>query len=359
MYQAQYTNMRFLVGFFLLLFSFAPSANFLSAQNANDYKVSVMGFYNLENLFDTINDPLINDEEYLPKGKNEWNTDKYHKKLFNMATVLQKLGAEISPTGFTFLGVAEVENKQVLLDLCAHPLLASRNLQVIHYDSEDERGIDVGLLYQPNYFKPVSSRKVPLQLINPKDGKRDFTRDMLYVCGTVDGDTIHILVNHWPSRRGGEKASEWARIAAAQLNRTIVDSLFAANPMANIVVMGDLNDDPTSPSVEVALDTHPNHRKMKPKQLYNPMIQPYKAGNGTLAYRDSWNLFDQIILSRAMGSRSKGTWYLYKMVIFKEPFMIQSEGDFKGYPLRTHAGGQFMNGYSDHFPVYGVFLKKR
>ena len=344
---------------FVLFFMVAPSANTASAQNSNDYKVTLIGFYNLENLFDTINDPLINDEEFLPRGKNEWTSEKYQKKITNMATVIQKMGTDINPIGLTALGVAEVENEQVLLDLCAHPLLATRNLKVIHYDSEDERGIDVGLLYNPNYFKPVSSRKVPLMLNSPTDGKRDYTRDLLYVCGTVDGDTLHLLVNHWPSRRGGEKASEWARISAAELNRTIIDSLYAANPLANIIVMGDLNDDPISPSVEKSLRSVANPKKMKPTEMYNPMILPYKSGNGTLAYRDAWNLFDQMILSKALGSRSKGTWFLYKMVIFKEPFMIQSEGDFKGYPLRTFAGGEFLNGFSDHFPVYGEFLKKR
>jgi Endonuclease/Exonuclease/phosphatase family len=350
---------HFLVSVLLCCCFLALFANDCKAQNSNDYKLSIIGFYNLENLFDTINDPLTNDEEFLPGGANQWNSEKYQKKLFNMATVLSKLGADVSPQGFTALGVAEVECKEVLEDLCKHPLLASRNLQVVHHHSPDERGIDVGLLYNPSYFKLVSSRSVELALVSPKDGKRDFTRDMLHVCGTVDGDTMHILVNHWPSRRGGEKASEWARIEAAKLNRAVADSLLAVNPLANIIIMGDLNDDPISPSVQKTLRTKPSPKKMAPGELYNPCYEPYSKGNGTLAYRDAWNLFDQVILSKAMGSRSKGTWWLYKFVVFKEPFMIQSEGDFKGYPFRTFAGGEFINGYSDHFPVYGVFLKKR
>jgi endonuclease/exonuclease/phosphatase family metal-dependent hydrolase len=188
---------------------------------------------------------------------------------------------------------------------------------------------------------------------------RDFTRDALHVCGTVDGDTIHVLVNHWPSRRGGEKVSEWARIAAAKLNRAVVDSLLEANPLAHIIITGDLNDDPNSPSVVNYLRTKPSPKKMKAGELYNPSYEPFSRGNGTLAYRDAWNLFDQMILSKAMGSRSKGTWWLYKFVVFRQDFMIQAEGDFKGYPLRTHSGNEFLNGYSDHLPVYGVFLKRR
>jgi endonuclease/exonuclease/phosphatase family metal-dependent hydrolase len=343
----------------LFLFIFSPSANACFAQKSNDYKLSVIGFYNLENLFDTINDPLINDEEFLPRGKNMWNTDKYNKKLFNMATILAKLGADVSPLGFTALGVAEVENKQVLIDLCAHPLLAARKLEVIHYDSPDERGIDVALIYNPTYFKPVASRSVELPLIDPVDKRRNFTRDALHVCGTVDGDTINILVNHWPSRRGGEKNSEYGRIAAAELNKAITDSLLTADPMARVIIMGDLNDDPNNISVLKVLNTKPSPKKLKTFELYNPSYAPWSKGNGTLAYRDSWNLFDQMILTKSLGSRSKGTWFLQKFVVFRDPILFNAEGDYKGYPFRTFAGGEFINGYSDHLPVYGVFLKKR
>jgi hypothetical protein len=345
----------------LLVFGlgFAPAAHTCSAQKSADYKLSIIGFYNIENLFDTINDPRTNDEEFLPKGLNKWDTEKYNKKLFNMATVLAKLGSDVSPLGFTALGVGEVEDKNVLIDLCAHPLLAARKLEVVHYNSPDERGVDVGFIYNPTYFKYIGSKAHELALVSPTDGKRDYTRDALHVIGTVDGDTMHILVNHWPSRRGGEKASEWARIAAAQLNRDIVDSLLAINPLANIIIMGDLNDDPTNNSVLKTLRTKPSPKKMKPGELYNPAYLPFSKGNGTLAYRDSWNLFDQMILSKALGSRSKGTWFMQKFVVFRDPMLFNAEGDYKGYPFRTFAGGEFINGYSDHLPVYGVFLKKR
>ncbi len=329
----------------------------LFAQKDN-YAVAAIGFYNLENLFDTLDSPTTNDADFLPTGRLLWNSEKYWSKQANMAKVISLLATDKTPDGVALLGVAEVENRAVLEDLVAQPALKSRQYQVVHFDSPDERGIDVGLLYQPKYFQPTHSEALPV-LIEEKDTSgRDFTRDVLYVAGMFYGEPLHVLVNHWPSRSGGESGSAWKREAAAQVCRNLVDSLLAADPAAKIVIMGDLNDDPTNKSVAKVLRAAPSAAKLKSGELYNPMYDLFKNGDGTLAYRDAWNLFDQLIVSKGLVWKKAGGWQFFKPVVYRQPWMFQEDGAFRGYPMRTFVGDIFLNGYSDHLPVYMLLLRK-
>lgn len=339
------------LGAFLFLFTSAANA-----QEKKEYQVSCVGFYNLENLFNTVDDPN-RDEEYLPDGRSNWTMEKYNHKLENLSTVLEDLGKDVSPDGCAIIGVAEVENRGVLEDLVAQPKLKSRDYKIIHYDSPDRRGIDVGLLYQEKYFKVKKS--TPYKLTFPDDTAY-YTRDQLIVGGTLMGEDVNVIVAHWPSRRGGEQKSEPRRVQAAQLGRKIIDSLYNDNPNAKILYMGDLNDDPVNRSVMEYIKAKGKQAKVKKKEFFNPMWQFYKKGYGTLAWNDAWNLFDQIFVSKSF---LNGTDYsklsYYKAYVYRKPYLLQTEGRFKGYPLRTKAGGQYLGGYSDHLPVYIVLIKEK
>lgn len=345
--------------FALPLFFFLLSCFQLAAQQDDKYKVASIGFYNLENLFDTLDNPLTNDADFLPAGRLLWNTEKYISKQANMAHVISLLGAELSPDGLAVLGVAEVENRKVLEDLVVQEPLKGRNYQIVHFDSPDERGIDCGLLYQPKYFSLLSARNVPVMLVDKKTGDRDFTRDVLYVTGAFDGEPLHLMVNHWPSRRGGEKGSSWARSAAAAVCKHLADSISAADPNAKIIIMGDLNDDPSDKSLVDVLEARGDSKDLKKGELYNPMYSHFKDGDGTMAYRDAWSLFDQMILSQPFVSKKSGGWQFYKSMVYRQPWLLQTEGAFRGYPFRTFVGDIFINGYSDHLPVFLYFLKRK
>ena len=338
--------------FLTLTFLFSFSAQ---AQN-KQYKVACIGFYNVENLFDTVDDPEKRDEEYTPTGDRHWTEENYKDKQKNLARVISEMGTELTPDGVAVLGMAELENRKVLEDLVKQEAIADRNYQIVHYESPDERGIDVGLIYQPKYFEVTGSRAIPL-IIFEDDGERNFTRDVLYVSGILDGEEIHILVNHWPSRRGGEKRSQPGRNAGAMICKTVKDSLQNLDPNAKVIIMGDLNDDPVSPSVKQVLAAKSKIKETKEGDVFNPMFNFYKKGMGSNAYRDAWSLFDQIMLSYGLVNK-KGKGYLFhKAVVYSKPYLIQRSGRYKGYPFRTFDFGNYIGGYSDHFPSY-VFLVK-
>jgi len=333
------------------------SINISQAQKP-EYKISAIGFYNLENLFDTIDAPDIWDEEFTPEGTKVWNSKKYHEKLERMADVISQIATKKSKDGLAILGVAEVENRSVLQDLVKQPAIANRRYNIIHFDSDDFRGIDVALLYQPKYFTPKSAKSIPVALYTGKEKK--FTRDILYVSGLMDGELIHILVNHWPSRRGGEATTSPWRQQAAAVDKKIVDSLTALDPMAKVIIMGDLNDNPNNPSVKKVLKAKRKIKKVKSvDNMFNPMENFFRKGNGTTAYKDSWSLFDQIILSKGWLPKDQDGFRFYKAKIFNKSFLVQKKGHFKGYPKRTFAGGEFIHGYSDHFPVYIYVVKRK
>ena len=220
-------------------------------QNSKTYKVNTIAFYNLENLFDTENDPITFDDDRTPDGKDHWTKEIYQDKLKNMARVIAEIGADVSGTTPAIIGVCEVENRTVLEDLVNQKPLIKKDYGIIQFNSPDRRGIDVALLYKKKLFTPTSYKAKELLIYDDNDkSKRVFTRDQLIVSGILDGDKINLIVNHWPSRRGGEKRSRSKRIKAAKLNRQIIDSLFSEDPYAKIITMGDFNDDPTSPSIK-------------------------------------------------------------------------------------------------------------
>jgi len=335
----------------VLLASFLLNANGLFAQK-KEKEISCIGFYNLENLFDTIDDPEKKDEDYTPEGKNKWNDKKYQDKLFNMSHVISLIGKEGCKEGISILGVCEIENRKVMEDLVAQPALVNRNLQIVHHSSPDKRGIDVGLLYNPKRFELIESKSFRLNTLR-NDGDTLFTRDQLLVTGLLDKEKVHVIVNHWPSRSSGEKISRPSRNAAADLARSICDSLSKADPSAKILVMGDLNDDPFNESVKEHFGTKANISEMSPEFFYNPWENILAKGYGTLAYRDTWNLFDQIILSNPLIDKKTDGYKFLTCKIFKKKFMIQQEGRYKGYPKRREGG------YSDHFPVYVYLVRNK
>lgn len=312
-----------------------------------------VAFYNLENLFDTEDDPLTNDDEFTPRGAMRWTETKYRKKLKNMASVVSKLAREHCPAGPAAIGVSEIENRKVLEDLIATDEVAAMGLDIIHFDSPDRRGVDVALLYNPKLFQVSSSRIYPYIL--PADTAFK-TRDVLLTSGTLAGEPFHVIVNHWPSRVG-DKSSELREFAAA-INKHIADSIYSADPSAHVVIMGDMNDDPTDVSCRLVLNAKKKQEEVPPGGLFNTMWGFFDKGIGTLSYKGRWNLFDQIIISKSLLGTDRSQLKFWKAEIFSRDFLIQKDGKNKGYPLRTFSEGKFINGYSDHFPVL-IYLVKR
>lgn len=329
----------------------------LSAQEEKQYLVRTVAFYNVENLFDIYDDPKTIDEDRTPNGKDHYTEEIYRDKISHMAKVISEIGSDVTKTAPDVIGLAEVENEKVLIDLINDPQLKPFNYGIVHFDSPDERGIDVAFLYKKNVFTPTSFDHIPLMLTD-NDGSRDYTRDQLLVTGMMDGEELHFIVNHWPSRSGGEAASRPKREAAAALNKKIIDSLQNLDPKAKIFSMGDLNDDPTNASLKEVLKTKANKNKAKGKDLYNPMEEMLKKGLGSLAYRDGWNLFDQIFFSAELLEEDRSTLRFWQAHIFNKRYLIQAEGQYKGYPFRSYSYNNYTGGYSDHFPVYIYLIKE-
>ncbi len=289
------------------LFAVIMLLGIMSASAQQQFKMALVGFYNLENLFDTINDPNKNDEEFLPNGKNAWNTQKYTTKLHNMAYAISTIGTDksdrfYSPDGLMVVGLCEMENRTVLEDLVAQPEIADRNYQVVHYESPDRRGVDVALLYNPKYFKLTNSKSYRLVVPNQPNF---ISRDQLVVTGILDDEEMSFIVMHWPSRYGGEKKSLPGRMAAASLCRHIADSILTDNPKAKIVMMGDYNDYPTNKSIIEGLRAKGKVSEMKDDDFFNPMWKMHKNGEGTNYYRDVKGVLDQCITMKLITSSSR------------------------------------------------------
>lgn len=339
----------------VLLFSVLSIFTISKAQQP--VRAGLIAFYNLENLFDTIDDPGVLDEEFTPDGPDKWTSRRYHEKLDNMAFAISRIGEEDGWTGGpAILGVAEVENRKVLEDLVANPLLKAANYQIVHYDSPDERGVDVALLYRPRFFRVTSSTSVMLDIRN-EDGERDYTRDQLVVSGIFDGEPMNFIVCHWPSRSGGELASRPKRDAAAALSRHLVDSLQSLDANAKIFVMGDLNDDPINESLRKYLRAAPDADNLKEGELFNTMFPLFKKGIGSLYYRDGINFFDQIVITPSLIGKDYSTYKFRFARVFNSSFLVQKDGQYKDYPLRSFVGTVWQGGYSDHFPVYVVIVR--
>jgi hypothetical protein len=338
----------------LLLVVFANG----NAQEKKTYKIHTVAFYNLENLFDTINDPTKYDEASPMMELKTNRSNVYKHKVRNMADVISKIGVEVAHNSPAIIGVSEVENREVLEDLVNDSLLIEKDYGIIHYHSPDARGIDVALLYQKQFFTPTSTSSHELKIYDDSSRKRVYTRDQLLVSGNLDGDLIHIIVNHWPSRSGGEAKSRPKRVAAAKLSKHLVDSLQVVDPYAKVFIMGDLNDDPTNASVKTVLKAKKDKEKVGFKDIYNPYENMFKNGIGTTAYRDAWSLFDQILITAPLLKKDFSSYRFYKAGIFNENFLTQKSGRFKGYPFRSFGYSGFTEGYSDHFPVYIYLIKE-
>lgn len=302
---------------------------------------------------------LILIDEFTPAGKKSWNTQKFNQKLTNLAKVITGIGADVTNDAPVIVGICEVESRAVTEALANHPTMQPHNYGVVHYNSLDKRGIDVALLYQKNRFVVQNTEKIELIAYDSDTGYRDYTRDILLVSGLLDGERMHFLVNHWPSRRGGEAASFPKRKAAAELLRSTVERLQNQEPNAKIIIMGDFNDDPVSPSIKNVLGSVGSKDKLAKTDLYNAMEPLYRKGFGTLAYRDGWNLFDQIILSAPLIGKDYSSYQEYRTNIYSPSFLVTKSGQWKGYPNRMYGGDTYNPfGYSDHFPVYTILVRE-
>ncbi len=322
------------------------------------YKIRTIAFYNVENLFDTINNPDTFDDDYTRKGKNHYTSKIYWDKIEKLSTVISQIGFDKTNTSPAIIGLAEVENRFVLQDLINAQKLKNKQYQIIHFDSPDVRGIDVALLYQEKYFTPISQEKFEVKLWETS-GKRIYTRDILLVSGILDNELIHIIINHWPSRRGGQIKSNPKREKAAYITQQIINKIDLENDNAKIIVMGDFNDDPIDKSVKIGLKASAE-LELIPNTLYNPMEKMYKNGLNTLGYRDGLNLFDQILMSDDCISLDKNynSYKFYKAGIFNPNYIITPKGRYKGYPFRSFQYNNYTGGYSDHFPVYIYLIKE-
>ena len=329
----------------------------LKTSNAQ-YKIRTIAFYNLENLFDTIDDPDLWDEQSPIMEIKANRSEIYWQKVNNMARVIADIGVKEAQTPPALIGVAEIENKAVLEDLINTEALKKYHYGIIHYNSHDRRGIDVGLLYRKQYFTPTHHKSYNVKLYDA--GDRIYTRDQLLVSGLLDGELIHIIVNHWPSRRGGEAKSRPLRMGAAKYNLQMIDSLQKMYDDPKIIGMGDLNDDPINASLKEVLKATGVKSEVKDGGIYNPMEDMFRRGLNTLGYRDNINLFDQIFMTSPLLTESMDykDWRFYKAGIFNPNYLINSKGQYKGYPFRSFSYGTFTGGYSDHYPVYIYLVKE-
>lgn len=331
----------------------------VQAQGEKKFKLYAIGFYNLENLFDTCHDEGKNDYEFLPDGSMKWNARKYSHKLRNMARVLADMGTDRLPNiGCAMIGVSEVENAKALEDLTAQPALAARGYKFCHVEGEDKRGVDCALLYNPRLFSVRNVKLVPYVQPLEKDSAYK-TRGFLTVSGTLDNEHVTVIVNHLPSRFNGS----FYREQGARQIKAVKDSLIKDDPDVKVIVMGDMNDDPMNKSMAVELGAKREISQVGSDDMYNPWWNTLKGGKGTLFYNGSWNLFDQIILSPSLinrnGKKDYSTLKYYSHQIFSRDYMFQQEGRYKGNPKRTHAGGVWLDGYSDHLPTIVYLLKQQ
>ena len=341
--------------FFTFSFMILMLLNVTAQENKRNFKIHTVAFYNLENLFDTINDENKNDEAS-PIMEIRFNRGKiYREKVSNMANVISQIGFDVTKRPPSILGICEVENRMVVEDLISDEKLRKYNYGIVHYESPDDRGIDVGLIYNKDVFKVKNSNSHDVFITGNNSSKRRNTRDQLVVSGYLDGELMHFIVNHWPSRG----ADETKRIAAAEVNNFIIDSLRSKYENPKIITMGDFNDDPFDKSIKKILGAKKNINDVKKNDMYNPFETILvDEGVGSNAYRDKWQLFDQIILSKPFLDKNYKDYQLYKAGVFNKSFLINKKGKFKGYPFRSFSYGTFTGGYSDHLPPYIYLLKE-
>jgi len=343
----------------ILAFLCVAAFSLIAYTQEQAYAVETIAFYNVENLFDHYDDPKTNDDDRTPTGRDKWTEEIFEKKLTNTAAVIADIGNDITGSAPAIIGLSEVENRYVIERLVEHPLLKNYKYGIAHFESPDERGIDVCLLYRKSKFTLLRAKRHFLSLFDT-DGDRDYTRDQLVVSGLLDNELLYVIIHHWPSRSGGQVRSEPKRIAAGELNRKTVDSIRGINPSAKIINMGDFNDDPNDKSISDALGAVVDKDEVTAQTtFYNPMMSFYSRGIGTSCYRDKWNVLDQVHVTPSLILESDSNWYFWKAGIFNPRYLYNKKGRYKGYPFRSFAGGKFTGGYSDHFPVYALLIKKK
>lgn len=316
----------------------------LQQPNPDTYTIA---FYNTENLFDYINDPLTNDVGFLETSNKRWNKERYEKKIYNTGKVISKIGFDDLQKPPTLIGLAEVENDRVLTDLIQSRYLEDYNYGFVHYNSPDERGIDVALLYDKNSFTIENSETITLH-VESELGVRDYTRDILKISGYLNDEKIYVLVNHWPSRHEESDRTGHKRMFAAQKIVELIDEMLVDDAGAKVIIMGDFNDNPRNNSIQFLKNEG---------ALYNPMEKLMSYKRGSTNHNSKWMLFDQILMTtNFLESHQEGLKFL-KADIFDEKFLTQNYGKYKGQPFRTYVGKRYTGGFSDHFPVY-IQLKK-
>lgn len=332
-------NARSAIIFILIASAIMLIPMIMSSHKSKEVALSV-AFYNVENLFDTIDDPGTNDKDFLPSSKKNWDSKKYQTKINNIGRVIAQLSSDNDAPDI--LGLCEVENRAVLEDLIKMPGL--HHLKIIHHDSPDQRGIDVALLYNSDEVSPINNKNIP---VNYESGRK--SRDILYtVLQTQERDILHVLVNHWPSRFGGQSRSEPRRIFTANVVKQVVDSILRTDSMAQVIVMGDFNDEPQDQSISETL----NAGDQKQNILFNPFLAFSKAEAGSYLYRGQWKMLDQILISKGLWDYSSLDYVPESGTIFDQPWLRNSEGKSEGYPFRTFEGNKYRGGYSDHLPVH-------
>jgi len=306
--------------------------------------------YNVENLFDTINDPTKNDNEFTPNTEKNYNTDRYFKKIENISSVIQSINKNELPE---IIGLVEVENKSVLKDLVASNNLKSGNYQIIIEEGPDPRGIDCAFLYRPDVFKYINHKTLPVIFPFANNSR---TRDILYIKGMVHKDTLHVFVNHWSSRRGGAEKSEPKRIMSAKVLRENIDSILSKDTQAQILIMGDFNDEPSNASLKKILSAG---KASDTLPMVNLMYEISEEGKGTYYYKGEYNMLDNFVVSKNLTTKTK-KFRLYKNQgwIYKPEFICFTHKNGDKAPSRTYGGNNFYGGFSDHFPIYTLFYEK-
>lgn len=379
--------------------------SFIIAQKK--YQSATIAFYNVENLYDTIRscdkingflpindlnyhinlpedsclvntDKIINNnitfenlknkisyrkhilsDDFTFEGPKLWTKKRFNEKIDRLAEVFSKLGTDITQNPPVIIGLAEVENRQVIEVLTNNSRLKPYDYGISHFNSFDVRGIDVALIYQKKRFKVENEQRLIVDVYSD-EGFREYTRDILLVSGRLDGEKIHFFVNHWPSRRGGEAKSEPRRVHASKIMKNAMDKIRKEEPNAKIICMGDFNDDPINKSIKKILNTVNDKEKISESSYYNPMEKMYSKGIGTLSYNDAMNLFDQMIVSPALIPQKSNPmeYFFMKAEVYSPSYLVAQEGQFKGYPFRSFGGDNYTGGYSDHYPVFSILLRE-
>jgi predicted extracellular nuclease len=309
-----------------------------------------VAFYNVDNLFDIADDPLTSDDEFTPNGEKKWTEKRYQHKLKNIASVFKGIDAELP----LFIGVCEVENKKVLVDLTNENLLKAANYGVVHYNSPDTRGIDVGFLYKKDFFNVLLSESLVINYIN---NPNVLTRDILYVKGEVNNEVIHVFVNHWSSRRNGEKETEYKRLEAAKVLKNRIESIQERSPDDKVLIMGDFNDYPNNRSIVNVLEA-----TLQPEsdEFYNLAAKLDNSEKGTHFYNEEWGMLDQMMVSNSWLTSKSGNVLKKKSVeVYKDDKVLFNHKSFGAIPNKTYSGNKYHGGYSDHLAISLKFKYKK